>query len=59
MSAQLVGCQADVDYTIDVQGQVYEVWILTPAEAAKLLADDARRSRRLAFDPIAQTWTKP
>ncbi|MBW8759181.1 MAG: hypothetical protein JF586_16340, partial [Burkholderiales bacterium] len=35
MSSQLNGLKASVDYTVDVQGAVREVWILTPAEAAK------------------------
>ena len=60
MSAQLVGNSFVVDYTVDLQGQVYEVWLLSAAEAANkpwpwTKADAAAWS----FDPIAQTWTKP
>ena len=60
MSAQLVGTSFVVDYTVDLQGQVYEVWLLSAAEAANkpwpwTKADAASWS----FDPIAQTWTKP
>ena len=60
MSGQLVGVQANVDYTTDVNGQVYEVWILTPAETAKQpWPTNPADAAAWAFDPIAQTWTKP
>jgi hypothetical protein len=60
MSAQLVGVQADVDYTTDLQGQVNEVWILTPAEVANQpWPSTPAETAAWSFDPIAQTWTKP
>jgi hypothetical protein len=59
MSTQLVGVKATVDYTTDVQGQVYEVWILTPAEADKRWPSTAAEAAAWSFDPATQTWTKP
>jgi len=59
MSAQLVGLKATVDYTTDLQGQVYEVWILTSAEAAKTWPTTAAQAAAWSFDPITQAWTKP
>ena len=59
MSAQLVGGQAIVDYTTDLQGAVHEVWILTPAEAAKLWPTKPSDAAAWTFDPATQTWTKP
>ena len=60
MSSQLAGVQADVDYTINVEGQVDEVWILTPTEVAKLpWPSTPAEAAAWSFDPIAQTWTKP
>ena len=60
MSTQLVGVNADVDYATDINGQVYEVWLLTPAEAAKTpWPSTAAEAAAWTFDPIAQTWTKP
>ncbi|HEY9023842.1 MAG TPA: hypothetical protein VIP05_06050 [Burkholderiaceae bacterium] len=59
MSAQLNGMKATVDYTTDVQGQVREVWILSPAEAAKTWPTTAAQAAAWSFDAIAQTWTKP
>lgn len=59
MSGQLNGLKATVDYTTDVQGAVREVWILTPAEAAKTWPTTAAQAAAWSFDAIAQTWTKP
>ena len=59
MSTQLVGVKATVDYTTDVQGQVYEVWILTPSEADKRWPSTAAEVASWSFDPATQTWTKP
>jgi hypothetical protein len=58
MSAQLNGLKAIVDYTVDMQGQVKEVWILTAAEAAKTWPTTAAQAASWTFDPIAQTWTQ-
>ena len=59
MSSQLNGLKATVDYTVDVQGAVREVWILSPAEAAKTWPTTAAQAAAWTFDAVAQTWTKP
>lgn len=59
MSGQLNGLKATVDYTTDLQGSVREVWILTPAEAAKAWPTTPAQAAAWSFDAIAQTWTKP
>ena len=60
MSGQLVGVEGAVDYALDVNGQVYEVWLLTPAEAAKKpWPRTPAEAAAWTFDPVAQTWTKP
>ena len=60
MSGQLVGVEGVVDYALDVGGQVYEVWLLTPTEAAKKpWPRTPAEAAAWTFDPIAQTWTKP
>jgi hypothetical protein len=60
MSAQLVGSSFVVDYTTDLNGQVFEVWLLSAAEAAhKPWPRTAAEAAAWTFDPIAQTWTKP
>ena len=59
MSAQLVGFTATVDYTTDVEGHVYEVWILTGNEIARLWPATRDQAAAWSFDPVAQAWTKP
>ena len=60
MSSQLVGRTQIVDYTTETGGQVYEVWILSEAEAAKKpWPSTAAEAAAWTFDPVAQTWTKP
>jgi hypothetical protein len=60
MSGQLVGVEGVVDYALDVSGQVYEVWLLTPTEAAKKpWPRTPAEAAAWTFDPIAQAWTKP
>lgn len=60
MSSQLVGNSFVVDYTVDLQGQVYEIWLLSAAEAAnKPWPRTKAEATAWTFDPIAQTWTKP
>ncbi len=60
MTAPLVGGSFVVDYTLDLNGQVHEVWMLSAAEAAKTpwpaTPADAAAWK---FDLIGQTWTKP
>lgn len=59
MTAQLDGYAATVDYTTDVEGHVIEVWILSPAEIANPWPVAREQAAAWAFDPVAQTWTKP
>ena len=59
MSAQLAGARAIVDYTVDTQGAVKEIWILSAIEQAKLWPTTTADAAAWSFDPIAQTWTKP
>jgi hypothetical protein len=59
MSGQLVGREAIVDYTTDLQGVVNEAWILSPAEAARPWPTTAADAAAWSFDPVTQAWTKP
>jgi hypothetical protein len=59
MSGQLVGSTAVVDYTTDIEGHVFEMWILTSNEAARLWPVAREQAAAWTFDPVAQTWTKP
>jgi len=60
MSAQLMNNTYSVDYTLDMNGQVYEIWLLSPSEVAKSpWPTTAEQAAAWSFDPLAQTWTKP
>ena len=59
MSASLAGARLLVNYTLDMNGQVKDVWILTPEEAARQpWPTTPQDAARWAFDPAAQTWTR-
>ena len=55
----LTGRRLAVHYTIDINGDVQDVWILTPEEAAKRpWPTTPEEAARWEFDPAAQTWTR-
>jgi hypothetical protein len=58
--AELIGQKFVAHYTVDTQGLVKEIWILTPAEIErKPWPATAQEAQTWQFDPVAQTWTKP
>ena len=60
MSGALVNTNATVDYTTDLQGNVYEIWLLTATESAKQpWPTTPAQAAAWTFDPVAQAWTKP
>ena len=48
-----------VNYTIDMQGQIKEVWVLTDEEIARLWPATREQAASWRFDPGTQTWAKP
>jgi hypothetical protein len=60
MSASLVGTKLLVHYTLDPQGLIRDVWILTPDEATRQpWPTTSAQARAWSFDPVAQSWTRP
>jgi len=60
MSGSLLGLKLLVHYTLDMQGLINNVWILTPEEAAnKPWPTTPAEAQAWSFDPVAQVWTKP
>ena len=60
LTGDFAGYKAVVNYTMDFQGYVKDVWILRPDEIAKKpWPRNAEEAAEWAFDPVAQTWTKP
>jgi hypothetical protein len=59
MPATLMGGKADVDYTLDMFGQVKEIWILTDDERAKQpWPRTPQEAAAWVFDYDTQTWSK-
>lgn len=60
LSGGLVGERLLVHYTIDPTGNVHQVWVLRPEEAAKKpWPTSPDETQRWSFNPDAQVWTKP
>jgi hypothetical protein len=60
MSGSLTGVRLLVHYTLDSVDLVKDVWILTPAEAAKKpWPTTPQQAQEWLFDPVAQVWSRP
>ena len=60
MSGTLVSGKAVVNYTTELEGMLLDVWILSPAEAArKPWPTTEKEAQTWQFDFDTQTWTKP
>jgi hypothetical protein len=60
MSGTLVGGKAVVNYTTELEGMLLDVWILSPAEAArKPWPTTQKEAQTWQFNFDSQTWTKP
>ena len=59
LSASLAGERFAAHYTIDIDGNVKDVWILTPDELAKRpWPTTPEEAARWTFDPVAQIWSR-
>lgn len=60
MSGSLVGGKAVINYTTELEGMLLDVWILSPAEAArKPWPATEKEAQAWQFNFDTQTWTKP
>lgn len=60
LSASLTGYRLVVNYTLDPQGQVKDVWILTDGEIARQpWPTTPQQAQAWQFDAASQTWAKP
>ena len=56
----LIGRKAVVNYTTELEGMLLDVWLLTPAEAArKPWPATTTEAQTWLFNVDAQTWTQP
>ena len=60
MSGAAVNQRLVVNYTLDLQGQLLEIWILNPTELArKPWPSSPQEAASWRFDTDSQTWSKP
>ena len=60
MSGAAVNQRLVVNYTLDVQGQLLDVWILNPAELAhKPWPTTPQEAATWRFNADTQSWSKP
>ncbi|MDP3223263.1 MAG: hypothetical protein Q8M96_09015 [Rubrivivax sp.] len=60
MSGAAVNQRMLVHYTLDLQGQLLNVWVLTPNEAARRpWPATPQEAATWSFNPDAQTWSRP
>lgn len=60
MSASLAGQRVVVNYTLDLNGQLLDVWLLSARERARSpWPTTLEQARSWAFDVNAQAWSKP
>ena len=60
LSGSLLGQKLAVNYTLDVAGELRDVWILTEAELArKPWPATSEQARTWVFDSATQQWSKP
>lgn len=60
MTGVLAGVTAVVDYTLESNGMIYEIWLLRPQEAAvRPWPRTTAEATAWSFDYGAQAWTKP
>jgi hypothetical protein len=60
LSGTLVGQRLLVHYTVDASGGIFEVWVLTPAEAERRpWPTTPAQAAAWRFNPDTQTWSPP
>jgi hypothetical protein len=58
LSGQIVGQRLLVHYTLDINGQILNVWVLTPAEATRRpWPVTIKQAQTWQFDVGQQTWS--
>jgi hypothetical protein len=60
LSGALAGQRAVVHFTLDNQGQLLDLWLLTPEELAKRpWPSTPAQAAAWQFDATAQSWSRP
>jgi hypothetical protein len=60
LSGQIAGQRLLVNYTLDINGHILDVWILTPAEASRQpWPSTPQEAASWRFNPDQQVWSRP
>jgi len=60
VSGAVTGQRLLVHYTVDLAGELQDVWVLTPAEAAREpWPSTPQQAASWSFNPYAQQWSRP
>jgi hypothetical protein len=60
LSGALAGARVVVNFNLDINGQVQNVWVLTAEERSKLpWPSTPEQAAAWRFDPLAQSWSRP
>lgn len=60
LSGRIVNQRLLVNYTLDINGNILDVWVLTPAEASRQPWPTTPQEAALwSFNADQQTWSKP
>ena len=60
VSGAVTGQRLLVHYTFDLAGELQDVWVLTPAEAARQpWPASPQQAASWSFNPYAQQWSRP
>jgi hypothetical protein len=60
LSGRIVNQRLLVNYTLDISGQLLDVWVLTPAEAARQpWPATPQEAAAWSFNADQQRWSKP
>ena len=59
LTNSVAGAELVVNYTLDLSGNIRDVWILTAEEARRQpWPTTPEQAQQWQFDPVAQTWSK-
>jgi hypothetical protein len=59
LSGSLVGQKLIVNYTVDLNGALVDLWVLRDDEIAQLWPKTPQEAAKWSYDPISKTWNKP
>ncbi len=59
MSSTLTGQKAQVNYTVEMNGMLLDVWLLSEQELATPWPQTREQAATWTYNALTKTWTKP